>query len=291
NPNFFVHERCYYYLKTWIDHATLPPSHDGRLLSFAGELYELLNSREKQRSSDNALFPGVDYAGTEASLDQWQSFFTPCRRGVEHIKQAIKDGLRGKDLIPAILRDCRAWMFMRPDVWPVPSSTPTSFSFSTVKPPTAAGPAICNLPNEILLPILSSLSIADLLSLSAICRSARQLITDPSFLNHVLQDALLKGSCQHILPVQGLRDEEERAYEAIRLWLPESEGEEQETVIPPVKPLLLDPQFPALAFIHACLQSDSMRNRRRLWGMVQQIEGVWRRYRVDGWEVDRFYPS
>lgn len=50
NPNFFVHERCYYYLKTWIAHTSLPPSHDGRTLSFAGELYELLNSREEQRS-------------------------------------------------------------------------------------------------------------------------------------------------------------------------------------------------------------------------------------------------
>lgn len=210
----------------------------------------------------------------------------------------------------------------------MPPSAPINFAFSAVEPPAAAAPTICNLPNEILLPILSDLSIADLFSLSSTCRSARQLITDPSFLNHVLQDALLKGSCRYILPVKGLQDEEERAYEAIRLWLPESvrpasisedeaevdettdeeeekeedecegyveeggeEGEEQETVVPPVKPLLLDPQFPALAFIQACLKSDSMRNRRRLWGMAQQIEGVERKYRVDGWEVDRFYPS
>lgn len=171
------------------------------------------------------------------------------------------------------------------------------------------------MPNEILLPILYDLPIYDLLSLSATCRSLRRLIVDPPFLNRVLQEAILRGSFRYVLPVHKLRDEEERAYEAIRLWLPEAvrpaeiddgrdqesdednvaeteeNSEEPEQVIPPVKPIILDPQFPALPFVRACVSSDSMRNRRRLWRMVKQFEKLWRMYRLNGWEVDRFFPS
>ena len=203
--------------------------------------------------------------------------------------------------------------------------------FSPVDSPSAPSPMFCNLPNEILLPILHNLPIADLLSFSATCRSLHRLITDPPFMNRILQEALLQGSCRYILPVHGLLDDEERAFEAIRLWLPESvrpasvnkevaraEGEEdnegdrdeeansvegevegQETSdedepelsIPPIKPLILDPKFPALAFMRACHDSDSMMNRKRLWGLVKQVEDVWGSYRLNGWEVNRFYPS
>lgn len=39
----------------------------------------------------------------------------PCRRGTKYLARDIQAGLRGRELIPAILRDCRAWKFMRPD--------------------------------------------------------------------------------------------------------------------------------------------------------------------------------
>ena len=63
----------------------------------------------------SGLLPELDYDGIEASLKQWQTHFWPCRRGAEHVTRDIEAGLRGADLIPALLRDCRAWMFMRPD--------------------------------------------------------------------------------------------------------------------------------------------------------------------------------
>lgn len=44
-----VCERCYYFLRSWIDWSSLPPARNGRTLSFPGELYELVNSREKER--------------------------------------------------------------------------------------------------------------------------------------------------------------------------------------------------------------------------------------------------
>lgn len=65
---------------------------------------------------DTGLVPEIDYQGIEASLEQWQDFFMPCRRGTKHVARAIEAGLREVELIPAILQDCRAWMFMRPDM-------------------------------------------------------------------------------------------------------------------------------------------------------------------------------
>lgn len=65
---------------------------------------------------DTALLPCLDYGGIQKSLEQWQSFYMPCRRGTKHVSRAIDAGLRGANLIPALLRDCRVWMFMRPDM-------------------------------------------------------------------------------------------------------------------------------------------------------------------------------
>jgi hypothetical protein len=59
----------------------------------------------------------IDYDGITATCVQWQDHFYPARKGVKNIAIAIRNGLRGKQLIPAILRDCRAWMFMRPDMY------------------------------------------------------------------------------------------------------------------------------------------------------------------------------
>jgi hypothetical protein len=58
----------------------------------------------------------IDYDGITATCVQYQSEFYLARKGVKHIARGIRDGLRGKQLIPSILRDCRAWMFMRPDM-------------------------------------------------------------------------------------------------------------------------------------------------------------------------------
>ncbi|KAI0338961.1 hypothetical protein BDW22DRAFT_1362297 [Trametopsis cervina] len=318
NPNFDFCQRCYYYLKCWLDMSTLPPPSNQRSLPFAGELYELINSRAVRRDFPSGLLPAINYDGIEATLEQWQSFFIPARRGTKHLARAIDAGLRGKELLPAILQDCRVWMFMRPDVWPTPSPSAEKFAFKSLTPSSTASPAIGNLPNELLLPILHDLPIFDLLSLASTCRALRQLILDPPLLNRILQESILRGSCQWILPVHGLLDEDERAFKAMRLWLPENvrpedipdeiededeefdeeedeentkQKERPERVIPPVKPLILDPNFPTLSFVRACWESDSMMNRKRLWGQVKQFEELWQSYRLNGWEVDRFFPS
>lgn len=54
NPNFALCERCYYFLKSWIDRSSLPPSI--RDLTFAGELYEVINSQEPRRGENVSAF-------------------------------------------------------------------------------------------------------------------------------------------------------------------------------------------------------------------------------------------
>ena len=79
------------------------------------------------QNPDSGLLPEIDYDGVEATLEQWQSHFYPARRGVRHTALAIKEGRRGADLIPAIMRDCRAWMFTRPDMYVSLASTQGSY--------------------------------------------------------------------------------------------------------------------------------------------------------------------
>ncbi|KAI0340540.1 hypothetical protein BDW22DRAFT_1346780 [Trametopsis cervina] len=163
-PNFALCQRCYYYLKFWLDMSTLPAPFNNRPQSFAGELYELVNSRTAHRGT----------------------LFRVEGRGTKHLARAIDAGLRDEQLIPAILQDCRVWMFMRPDEWPTPSPSAEPFAFESMMLPSTPSPAIGNLPNELSLPIMHDLPIFDLLS------------------------------CQWILPVHGLLNEDERAFKAMR---------------------------------------------------------------------------
>ncbi|GJE88814.1 hypothetical protein PsYK624_049010 [Phanerochaete sordida] len=303
-PNVFLCERCYAYLEKWVDWPSLPAPSSAPLgdaeLSFAAELYEIVNSRKARRDEVTGLLPDIDYDGIEASLNQWQSHFIACRVGSTHLAHAMDTGLRGADLIPALLQDCRAWMFMRPDLWPTPCATTRAPTFAaSTLPRDTAVPRLGTLPNELLLPILHDLPLPALLALSSTCRALRTLITAPAFLDRVLKEALTQGSLRWLLPVDGLLDEHARAYAALQTWLrpapmsasaaPARETDASHADSAAVRALIMSPQLDRLAFVHACWQSDSMRNRRRLWGQTKQFEGLWEDYRRHGWQVDRFY--
>ena len=65
----------------------------------------------------NGIIPEIEYDDIDNSLDQVQDFIFPyCLKVARHTALAIKDGLRGDELFPALMRDSRAWMFMRPDM-------------------------------------------------------------------------------------------------------------------------------------------------------------------------------
>jgi hypothetical protein len=77
----------------------------------------------------NGTLPAIDYDGIEDSLQRFQhpstseryrakfqEHFLGARRGSRHTGLGIAAGLRGKSLVPSIMKDFRCWMFMRPDV-------------------------------------------------------------------------------------------------------------------------------------------------------------------------------
>jgi hypothetical protein len=54
--NFFLSRACYHYLQAWIDFARLPALSHNRNLSFAGELYEVVNSQLEGRGQSYCIF-------------------------------------------------------------------------------------------------------------------------------------------------------------------------------------------------------------------------------------------
>jgi hypothetical protein len=157
-------------------------------------------------------------------------------------------------------------------------------------------------PTELLLEIHKALPLPSCVSLWSTCKSLRALIHDSVFIGRVLREAVVSGHLRWILPVETMpvervraggypywklpfKDvptESDRADEAIRQW------HKNPDVASALSTLLL-PAFPLFHFVRACFQSDSMRNRERIWRNVKQFETLWRNYRTNGWEVDRFY--
>ena len=120
SQNMWVHVACWSYVQEWLDCPLQPRlGRSGNPLSFAGELYELVGSRHEPRVDRQAWLPCVDYGGTldaYMSYQQHQDYIIGCRLGVKHLAEALKAGLRDMQLIPAILKDCNWWMFVRPDM-------------------------------------------------------------------------------------------------------------------------------------------------------------------------------
>ena len=89
------------------------------------------------------------------------------------------------------------------------------------------------------------------------------------------------GSWRWLLPVNSLHGESERALEAIVTWVNDVAEEHRDA-----RSALISPNFPHLRFLRACLDSDSMRNRARLFRISQQYERLWFTYRTRGFTVD-----
>jgi hypothetical protein len=64
---------------------------------------------------ENGTLLGLDYEGIERSLQTVQDDFVGAFVGAHKLVSALKAGLRGKDLIPALLRDFNVWQTCPPD--------------------------------------------------------------------------------------------------------------------------------------------------------------------------------
>jgi hypothetical protein len=103
----------------------------------------------------------------------------------------------------------------------------------------------------------------------------------------MFKTAVLSGSLFWILPVATLPGEENRARRIAMEWpglAMVSSAQDALVVELPFHAAL----FPYVAFVHACYKSENMQNRERLWKIVKQFDGLWRDYRLHGWQRDIF---
>ncbi|KAH7928587.1 hypothetical protein BV22DRAFT_1058536 [Leucogyrophana mollusca] len=293
NPNFFVSEGCYRYLEAWvgIDGLPLRNAHvpHTRGLSFAGELYEIVNSRMEQRDRSHGLLPCIDYGDLADSCEQYQDVFPPRRKGFVHIARGIAQGLRGRGLLTDVMLDFNCWMFMRPDRWPYPPKVDEqerlrASTFGDFTPTTdSRGPLFARLSSEELLMICCQCTVSSYLALAATSKSFHMRLTAPEFLDLTMKEMIARGSLRWIMPVESMPGEVERAVDAAKAWLSfDSEPDVGDTSV------FSASAFPAFKFVYACFQSDSMRNRQRIWGQAKQYELLWKDFRSKGWEVNRF---
>jgi hypothetical protein len=63
------------------------------------------------------VLPCISYGGIEKTCIQYQDGCREARSGSKWTAQGIEQGLRGKDLLPFLMRDFGAWMCMRPDMF------------------------------------------------------------------------------------------------------------------------------------------------------------------------------
>jgi hypothetical protein len=63
------------------------------------------------------VLPCISYGGIEKTCPQYQDVFFQARSGSRWTAEGIENGLRGRDLLPYLIRDFGGWMFMRPDMF------------------------------------------------------------------------------------------------------------------------------------------------------------------------------
>ncbi|PVG01671.1 hypothetical protein CPB86DRAFT_812300 [Serendipita vermifera] len=272
--NFFCLRAPYYYLQAWVDRDSLPPRQTAFPLepdmSFEGEFYEIINSKPDSRSEGIGTLDYIDYEGINCSLEQFQDCFTGAFFGAYELGSALKRGLRGNDLIPALLRDFNVWQTCPTDRWvKIGTSTQSLSGTQVAQPINTAGPWQ-NLPTEMALKILSDLSIDEVLSFTTSCRYLYHKFGEPGFLSMLLRAQLRipLSDVYWFLPVSTVEGEVAKFCEACD----ESKASDISVVF--------NPAFPLWDFFRANYASDSMRNRRRFWRISQQFRQEWYKYRI-----------
>ncbi|KAL0946966.1 hypothetical protein HGRIS_013119 [Hohenbuehelia grisea] len=291
NPNIGCYEAPLAYLKAWIHWDALPPRStafpdEEEPLEVEAELYEIINTH-REIPNDSSVLDFVDYGGIEKAYDQFQHTFDGAwSQTTVHFERAIRDGLRGEELMVPLSRDFGAWMCVRTDVWPEASLNDQPLILPATNSATTPFHV---LPPELLFSILVLLSPTDYASLLIISRSLRKLLQggaiDTAVRHQILSNT---GPLRWLLPVDTMTGEEDAFKSACTKWLeasviPSSSGNGSGALS-----VIQHSDFPHFAFLCAAWMQDSMRNRRRFWNITKQYEDLWVDYRTNGWHNDTF---
>ncbi|KAH8826290.1 hypothetical protein DL96DRAFT_1607635 [Flagelloscypha sp. PMI_526] len=203
-----------------------------------------------------------DLDGPELGLSNNLDYGLMRHMHAPNLTAAVSKGLRGKDLVPEVFADLQTWIFESPDVWPVKAECyPPTPTFRTFEAIARNQPPMLTLPPELLFQIFSSMSLVDLLNISSTSKSMRQIVTDREFFSALLRVMMLNPN--GIFAGSNL----ENANKALRSWIHEDTSET-------LNPLQV-PGFPFMEFVYTCLvHSGSMKNRKRIWEMIKQVEAL-----------------
>lgn len=128
------------------------------------------------------------------------------------------------------------------------------------------------LPTELLEKIFLLVDLPSLASLMQASKSSYNLLH--SIIDDItLQHTQSGGDLYWILPVDSVPKETERALGVVRTW----KSFEGSTV----SEWLQCAGFPWFAFVRQCFVSDSMRNRRRMWDVSEQLRRLLEAVSVD----------
>ncbi|PVF98446.1 hypothetical protein CPB86DRAFT_814818 [Serendipita vermifera] len=291
--NFFCLRAPYFYLQTWVNRDTLPLRQTAFPLepdmSFEGELYEIINTRQQERYAGGML-RSIRYGGIEYAFDgQYQTCFQHDYIRPRWLGYALRMGERKYDLIPPLLYDFNVWQTCPTDRWvKVDLSLRSSGSRH---PPGALQSATMwrKMPAEIVLEILVNLSSSDVVSFTSSCRYLHHHFGNPAVLSSVLR-ALLRSpesSIHWFMPVAAVNGEVEGFCRACNdSW--SSENNEPAAQSPDGVAILFASEFPILEFFRANYLTLSMQNRFRLWKIAQQFRQEWYKYRTEGYEYNIF---
>ncbi|KAJ1556074.1 hypothetical protein HK405_007590, partial [Cladochytrium tenue] len=329
--NIFAHELEFRYFEEWIDPDRFPPRSkafpaDPEPMHFAGELYELVNSRRRPQDSTSSQFraeggiPGMDYGGLEHTLiADRQHYLRRC--SVTYTKALLEAGKTGRDLWPGILQDFRAYLVMRPDVWPsvVPARRPA------FQPRTSGQ---CGSPSPFGLPLVAMSGVIAYLRLSEIaqllqCSSAAFSTIISLFQVEVIRRATTPVSAARprttlpsgnlsstaeelswLLPVPSVPGECESAFKAVQAFLdsyPAGLGRDSGLSVSDrvsetgfgrsafTSTLTRASPEAACAFVATAV--ESMKTRRWMWAVALRFRLLWRDYRVHGWECGGWWEG
>ncbi|KAH8835091.1 hypothetical protein DL96DRAFT_22388 [Flagelloscypha sp. PMI_526] len=270
-PATFMDRRCWAYLQTWLSVPLTP----GR--EFYLDFWDVVE-KSFDWTQPEALHGSLDYglmSTTWSQAQAWiiggectdeQAFNLLCLDGAPNLSRGIIQGLRDKDLAPALLKDFQCWIWEQPDVWP---TKPEAFKFDVPKPTTYSKDShrFLILPSELILEITSGFTLCDLLTLASTSKAFRTFILSEPILPMVLRNLVGRGTLKWIKPCALVDGEVQNANRALATWVDPSKS---------LGDPLQNPGFPWFAFIRTCfVDSDSMKSRKRLWNITKQLEQLW----------------
>ncbi|PVG01682.1 hypothetical protein CPB86DRAFT_823601 [Serendipita vermifera] len=204
----------------------------------------------------------IDYEGIDCSLQQFQDDFSGAFFGPYDLGSALKSGLRGNDLIPALLSDFNVWQACPPDRWI--KANPSSSSLTSARAPfqTAIAGHWDKLPSEIVLEILSDLTLSELLSFTSVCRCFHHRFGDSDFLSLWLRSQLHRplNSTHWFMPVATVNGEVDKFYAACNES--KSPGASATISKSAENSVVFSAGFPLFEFFRTNFGTDSMKNRR-----------------------------